>query len=93
MPREPAAQLPDRIATDDEHRTAIEWLNVHGGIDRRDAYALVAMALSFRVTQAGQPDRLGLSSDRQRMIRTVFPKLVLGGRVAGRTPASMDPNL
>src|SRR6202050_4824705 len=32
-------------------RAAISWLNKHGGLDRRDAYALCSMAISFRVTQ------------------------------------------
>jgi acetamidase/formamidase len=39
-------------------RTAIDWLNIHGGIDRRDAYALCGMAISFRVTRSPtRPDR------------------------------------
>jgi acetamidase/formamidase len=32
-------------------RTAIDWLSAHARLDRRDAYALCSMAVSFRVTQ------------------------------------------
>lgn len=38
-------------------RIAIEWLSAHGGIDRRDAYALCSVAVSFRVTQS--PNQIG----------------------------------
>ena len=84
----PPIALPRAIVN-----TAIEWLNVQAGIDRRDAYALSAMTVSFRATQLGHQIGWVCSSDRQGMIGMLFPELVLGKQVAGRAAASMDPNL
>lgn len=72
-------------------RTAIEWLNVHGGIDRRDAYALCGMAVSFRVTQWANQTGSVYTSIPPRTIHAVIPKSVLGDEVARRIEASMRP--
>ena len=39
------AALPECV------RTAIRWLGDHAALERRHAYALCSMAISFRVTQ------------------------------------------
>ena len=44
-------------------RTAIDWLHIHGGVDRRDAYALCSMTVSFRVTQWADQTGSVYSSD------------------------------
>jgi acetamidase/formamidase len=72
-------------------RTAIAWLNVQGGVDRRDAYALCSMAVSFRVTQWANQTGSVYSSIPPRTIHAVIPKSVLGAEVAGRIEASMRP--
>lgn len=72
-------------------RTAIEWLHAHGGIDRRDAYALCSMAVSFRVTQWADQTGSVYSSIPPRAIHAVIPKDVLGDVVVGRIEASMRP--
>ena len=72
-------------------RTAIDWLNVHGGVDRRDAYALCSMAVSFRVTQWANQTGSVYSSIPPRTIHGVIPKSVLGQEVTGRIEASMRP--
>jgi acetamidase/formamidase len=72
-------------------RTAIDWLNVHGGVDRRDAYALCSMAVSFRVTQWADQTGSVYSSTPPRTIHAVIPKAVLGEQVAGRIGASLRP--
>ena len=79
------AALPECV------RTAIEWLNGHGGISRRDAYALCSMAVSFRVTQWADQTGSVYSSIPPRTIHAVIPKSVLGGPLADRIDASMRP--
>ena len=79
------AALPDCV------RIAIEWLSGHGGIHRRDAYALCSMAVSFRVTQWANQTGSVYSSIPPRTIHAVIPKSVLGEPVAGRIDASMRP--
>jgi acetamidase/formamidase len=72
-------------------RGAIAWLNEHGGLDRRDAYALCSMAVSFRVTQWA--DQIGsvYTSKPPRTIHAMIPKDVLGKRVVQRINDSMRP--
>ena len=66
----------------------VGWLDVCGGIDRRDAYALGAMVVSFGVTQVDLPGRLGgFLGPTAHKCAPVFHKLVFGGRVAGRAVA------
>ena len=72
-------------------RATIEWLNLHGGVDRRDAYALCSMAVSFRVTQWANQTGSVYSAIPPRTIHAVVPKSVLGDRVAGRIETSMRP--
>jgi len=72
-------------------RTAIDWLHVHGGVDRRDAYALSSMAVSFRVTQWANQTGSVYSSTPPRTIHAVIPKPVLGERVLRRIDASLRP--
>ena len=72
-------------------RIAIDWLNVHGGIDRRDAYALCSMVVSFRVTQWADQTGSVYSAIPPRTIHAVIPKRVLGETVTGRIDASMRP--
>ena len=74
-------------------RTAIDWLNVHGAIDRRDAYALCSMAISFRVTQWADQTGSVYTSTPPRAIHAVIPKSVLGDRVGDRIATSMRPAL
>jgi hypothetical protein len=56
------------------------------GIDRRDAYALYSMAMSFLVDS-------GLTRSTSWPIHVVIRKLVLGERVAGRIAAPMRLDL
>ena len=96
-PSDPDSEKPDRdgrspsrpTSRPDRVRTAIEWLNGHGGIDRCGAYALTSMGALFRVKQ--WPNRTGsaYSSTPPAAIHAVNPELVFGERVAGRTMASM----
>ena len=79
------AALPDCV------RTVIQWLNRHGGISRRDAYALCSMAVSFRVTQWANQTGSVYSSIPPRTIHAVIPKSVLGGPLADQIDASMRP--
>ena len=72
-------------------RTAIDWLHVHGAVNRRDAYALCSMAVSFRVTQWANQTGSVYSSIPPRTIHAVIPKSVLGEEVTGRIEASMRP--
>ena len=72
-------------------RTAIDWLNVHGGVDRRDAYALCSMAVSFRVTQWANQTGSVYSATPPRTIHAAIPKVILGDQVASRIEASMRP--
>ena len=52
-------------------RTAIGWLHEHAGLDRRDAYALCSMAVSFRVTQwADQTGSVYSATPRGRSTRS-----------------------
>jgi acetamidase/formamidase len=70
-------------------RTAIDWLNVHGKLERRDAYALCSMAISFRVTQFADQTGSVYSSIPPKAIHAMIPKQVLGERVLARINASM----
>jgi acetamidase/formamidase len=72
-------------------RTAIGWLHDHGGIDRRDAYALCSMAVSFRVTQWAEQTGTVYSAKPPRTIHAKIPKAVLGEHVLARVTASMRP--
>ena len=78
------------VALPDCVRTVIGWLNGHGGISRRDAYALCSMAVSFRVTQWANQTGSVPPSIPPRTIHAVIPKSVLGGGLlADRIDASM----
>jgi len=72
-------------------RTAIAWLDVHAGLDRRDAYALCSMAVSFRVTQWADQTGSVYSSTPPKTIHAMIPKEVLGERVLQRINDSMRP--
>jgi acetamidase/formamidase len=72
-------------------RTAIAWLNTHGGVDRRDAYALCSMAISFRVTEWADQTGSVYSSIPPRTIHAMIPKDVLGERVLDRIERSIRP--
>lgn len=72
-------------------RSAIDWLNLHAGLDRRDAYALCSMAVSFRVTQYADQTGSVYSSAPPKAIHAMIPKHVLGERVCARIEASMRP--
>jgi acetamidase/formamidase len=72
-------------------RIAIDWLNTHGQLDRRDAYALCSMAVSFRVTQFADQTGSVYSSIPPRTIHAMIPKDVLGERVLDRIERSMRP--
>jgi acetamidase/formamidase len=72
-------------------RTAIGWLAEHGGLDRRDAYALCSMAVSFRVTQWAEQTGSVYSATPPRTIHAMIPKAVLGERVLRRVESSMRP--
>jgi acetamidase/formamidase len=72
-------------------RTAIDWLHVHGGIERRDAYALCSMAVSFRVTQFADQTGSVYTATPPKTIHAMIPKSVLGERVLGAIQRSMRP--
>jgi len=72
-------------------RTAIDWLNMHAQIDRRDAYALCSMAVSFRVTQYADQTGSVYTSVPPKAIHAMIPKAVLGERVLARIELSMRP--
>jgi acetamidase/formamidase len=72
-------------------RTAIGWLNKHAGLDRRDAYALCSMAISFRVTQWADQTGSVYTSIPPKTIHAMIPKAVLGERVVQRIGDSMRP--
>jgi acetamidase/formamidase len=72
-------------------RTAIGWLHKHAGLDRRDAYALCSMAISFRVTQWADQTGSVYTSIPPRTIHAMIPKDVLGERVLQRIGDSMRP--
>jgi hypothetical protein len=78
--------LPDCV------RTAIGWLTEHGGLDRRDAYALCSMAVSFRVTQWADQTGSVYSATPPRTIHAMIPKAVFGERVTMRVERSMRPS-
>jgi acetamidase/formamidase len=72
-------------------RTAIGWLHEHAGLDRRDAYALCSMAVSFHVTQWADQTGSVYSAIPPRTIHAVIPKAVLGERLTARIDTSMRP--
>ncbi len=72
-------------------RTTIAWLNEHAGLDRRDAYALCSMAISFRVTQWADQTGSVYTSTPPKTIHAMIPKGVLGERVLLRIGESMRP--
>ena len=72
-------------------RTAIDWLNVHAKLDRRDAYALCSLAISFRVTQFADQTGSVYTSIPPRTIHAMIPKSVLGASVLGEIERSMRP--
>jgi acetamidase/formamidase len=72
-------------------RAAIDWLNVHAGLDRRDAYSLCSMAVSFRVTQFADQTGSVYTSMPPRTIHAMIPKDVLGEQVRTRIGRSMRP--
>jgi len=72
-------------------RVAIDWLNLHAGLDRRDAYALCSMAVSFRVTQFADQTGTVYSSVPPRTIHAMIPKSVLGDRLSGAIERSIRP--
>jgi acetamidase/formamidase len=79
------AALPECV------RAVITWLSEHGGLDRRDAYALCSMAVSFRVTQWADQTGTVYTSKPPRTIHAMIPKDVLGERVLERIGSSMRP--
>ncbi len=72
-------------------RIAIDWLGAQAQLDRRDAYALCSMAVSFRVTQFADQTGSVYSSIPPRTIHAMIPKDVLGERVLDRIGRSMRP--
>jgi acetamidase/formamidase len=72
-------------------RTAIDWLSTHAQLDRRDAYALCSMAVSFRVTQFADQTGSVYTSIPPRTIHAMIPKHVLGERLLSRIDSSMRP--
>ena len=70
-------------------RTAIEWLSAHADLDRRDAYALCSMAVSFRVTQFADQTGSVYTSIPPRTIHAMIPKDVLGKQLLARIERSM----
>jgi acetamidase/formamidase len=72
-------------------RTAIAWLSEHAGLDRRDAYALCSMAISFRVTQWAEQTGSVYSARPPRTIHAMIPKDVLGEQLAARIEHSLRP--
>jgi acetamidase/formamidase len=74
-------------------RAVIDFLNVHGGLDRRDAYAFCSMAVSFRVSQWADQTGSVYTATPPRTIHAVIPKSVLGETVAGRIAGSLHPGV
>jgi acetamidase/formamidase len=72
-------------------RTAIDWLHAHADLDRRDAYALCSMAVSFRVTQFADQTGSVYTSIPPRTIHAMIPKDVLGEQLLNRIERSMRP--
>lgn len=72
-------------------RTAIDWLSAHAHLDRRDAYALCSMAVSFRVTQFADQTGSVYTSIPPRTIHAMIPKDVLGERLLDQIERSMRP--
>jgi acetamidase/formamidase len=72
-------------------RTAITWLGTHAGLDRRDAYALCSLAISFRVTQWADQTGTVYSAIPPRTIHAMIPKSVMGDRLLERIDSSMRP--
>jgi acetamidase/formamidase len=72
-------------------RAAIDWLHVHAGVDRRDAYALCSMAVSFRVTQFADQTGSVYSSVPPKTIHALIPKSTLGKTLVDRVNESMRP--
>ena len=72
-------------------RTAIDWLSTHAKLDRRDAYALCSMAVSFRVTQFADQTGSVYTSIPPKTIHAMIPKHVLGERLLSRIGSSMRP--
>jgi acetamidase/formamidase len=72
-------------------RTAIDWLSTHAQLDRRDAYALCSMAVSFRVTQFADQTGSVYTSIPPKTIHAMIPKHVLGERLLSRIDSSMRP--
>jgi acetamidase/formamidase len=72
-------------------RTAIDWLSTHAKLDRRDAYALCSMAVSFRVTQFADQTGSVYTSIPPKTIHAMIPKHVLGERLLARIGSSMRP--
>lgn len=70
-------------------RTAIDWLNVHGGLDRRDAYALCSLAVSFRVTQYADQTGSVYTSAPPKTVHAMIPKAVLGPELLSLIESSM----
>jgi len=70
-------------------RTAIGWLNEHADLDRRDAYALCSMAVSFRVTQWADQTGSVYTATPPKSIHAMIPKAVLGERLIERIHTSM----
>jgi acetamidase/formamidase len=72
-------------------RTAIDWLNQHAQLNRRDAYSLCSMAISFRVTQWADQTGSVYSSAPPKTIHAMIPKSVLGEVIVARIERSMRP--
>jgi acetamidase/formamidase len=72
-------------------RTAIDWLGAHARLDRRDAYALCSMAVSFRVTQFADQTGSVYTSVPPRTIHAMIPKDMLGERLLAQIERSMRP--
>jgi len=72
-------------------RAAIDFLSVHGDLDRRDAYALCSMAVSFRVTQWADQTGSVYTATPPRTIHAVIPKPVLGEALTERIKTSLRP--
>jgi hypothetical protein len=69
----------------------IDWLHAHAQRDRRDAYVLCSMAVSFRVTQYANQTGSVYTSIPPRAIHAMIPKAVLGDSLVARIDASMRP--
>jgi len=72
-------------------RTAIRWLSDHVALERRHAYALCSMAISFRVTQWAEQTGTVYSAKPPRTVHAMIPKAVLGEELNGRAARSMRP--